>query len=160
MLRRLHRGPQYRAVGDTWAFFEELRIGTGYGGSNIEQRIDAWAMSMWPSKNLTRIAYEVKVSRADFLKEIAAPLKRRRALLYSNLYYFITPPGLVKPEEVPIECGLQEVLDAPEGYTSNRLKTIVEAPWRDNPPPPWSFFAAIARRVCREEASLSVETPA
>ncbi len=73
-LRRYH-------AGDSWAFFAELRVGTGYDRAvDAEQRLDAWAMALWPSERYQRIAYEVKVSRSDFLAELQKPRKRRRAL--------------------------------------------------------------------------------
>jgi hypothetical protein len=46
---------------------------------------------------------------ADFLCEIKQPLKRRIGLRYSNEFYFVTPAGLLKTSELPIECGLVEV---------------------------------------------------
>lgn len=144
---------QYHSRGnnDQWAYFEELRIGTGYG-RGVEQRLDAWVMHLWPSHSMVRIAYEVKTSRADFLTELKSPIKRRKALLYSNLFFFVTPPGLVRPEEIPIECGLEEVREVRD---HQRLEIVVPAPWRDNPPPPWSLFAAVARRVAREERKVT-----
>lgn len=141
-----------------WAYFEELRVGTGYR-DGAEQRLDAWAMSLWPSKGLVRITYEVKVSRADFRRELKAPLKRRIGLLYSNLFYFVTPVGLLKPEEIPPECGLIEVGSAtrmaglPDVFVLSldddrpHASVTVPAPFRDTPPPGWRFLAAIARRA-------------
>lgn len=141
---------------DQWAYFEELRIGTGYGKGQ-EQRLDAWAMHLWPSHRFSRWTFEVKVSRSDFLREIRDPMKRRPGLLYSNLFYFVTPAGLVKPAEIPPECGLIEVQanDDPLsggwwGKSSNRLwvaSIVVPAPWRDATAPTWSFFASLARRL-------------
>ncbi len=62
---------RHGAVGREWAFFDELRAGTGYKnirkGMNPEQRFDAWAINLYPSKGHMTIAYEVKVSRSDFL---------------------------------------------------------------------------------------------
>lgn len=43
-------------------------------------RVDAFAMHHHPSKNNRRRAYEVKISRADFLRDIRQPLKHRAAL--------------------------------------------------------------------------------
>lgn len=135
-----------------WAYFEELRVGTGYG-KGVEQRLDAWAMSLWPSTQLTRVTYEVKISRGDFRREMRSPLKRRVGLLYSNLFYFVAPAGLLKVEEIPPECGLIEVEPANpllmHGPT-HVCKVTVEAPRRDTPPPGWMFFAAVARRAMRE----------
>jgi hypothetical protein len=127
-------------TGTEWAFFPEMRSGTGYGAGN-EQRIDAWAMHLWPSSNLKRIAYEIKVSRADFLHELKRPQKRKYALLWSNEFSFVTPRGLIKPEELPVEAGLIEI-DG-RGIWHN----VVPPPWRDTPAPSWRFVAALARRV-------------
>lgn len=123
----------------SWIFVPELRVGTGYG-KDVEQRIDAWAIHPWPSKGLLSIAYEIKASRKDWLSELKKPLKRRQALLYSNLFYFVTPPGLVKEGELPIETGLMELHDI-------KLKTIVEAPRREIHPPTWAFVASLMRRL-------------
>lgn len=151
-VRRIHTN---HGLIDHWSFFEELRLGTGYGRGK-EQRIDAFAFGLW-SKNWGSMAYEVKVSRTDFLKELKTPLKRRMALRYSNLFWFVTPQGLVAPDEVPIEAGLMEarwrvVQTYPERIEAWGVDTVVPAPWRDIPPPTWSLFAAVARRVARLEA--------
>lgn len=160
-LREAHHNLPYR---ESWAFFDELRIGTGFG-HNSEQSIDAFAIALWPSNHWASHAYEIKTSRADFTKELRAPLKRRAALRYSNLFWFATPEGLVKPEEVPIEAGLVEVRWRGDGYPRREdwfSDIIVQAPWRDIPPPTWNLFASVARRVARLEqngASASTEKP-
>ena len=97
---------KYSANRDEWVFFSEMRCGTGYK-KDAERRIDFWALNCW--KGHQRIAYEIKVSRQDFLKELKDPKKRRMALLFSNEFYFIAPKGLIKVEELPPECGLIEV---------------------------------------------------
>lgn len=137
--------------------FAELRVGTGFG-KDAESRIDYWAMEPVPSRRFRRVAYEIKVSRADVVAELRQPLKRRRALLLSNEFYFITPPGLIRASELPPECGLAEVVAHPgqaltsdlpacEGYRSIRF--VYAAPWRDTVPPTWQFLAAVVRRAQR-----------
>ena len=77
-----------------WAFFSELRVGTGYAtykhrkGSalSVEQRIDVWAMNLWPSKKFKRIAYEIKVSKSDFKREIEDPKKGRPLCCYPTCF--------------------------------------------------------------------------
>lgn len=126
---------------DQWAFFPELRIGTG-AGKDAEQRLDVWAIAYWPStQGIKRVAYEVKVSRSDFLAELKNPLKRRRALLLSNEFYFAAPKGLIGVSELPPEAGLVEV----DPEFRQGFHTLVAAPWRDIPPPSWRFVASIAR---------------
>lgn len=132
-LRRLHPAKE-------WAFLDELRIGTGFGPEG-EGRIDAWALNLWPSKKHQRISYEVKISRADFLHELKHPEKRSAALWLSNQFYFVTPAGLVRPEEVPPEAGLLEFDDGGAGLY------VRKAPWRETPDPNWRFLSSIARRT-------------
>lgn len=126
-----------------WAFFAELRIGTGFG-QDKEQRFDAWAVNFFTSKRNTAVCYEIKVSRADFFSEIKKPKKRRAGLRLSNQFYFVVPKGLVKVEEVPPECGLIEAED------DGTIAVVIEAPYRDDSEPSWLFIASIARRVDRE----------
>ncbi len=87
-----------------WIFFSEL-------GNHryASRRVDFWAMACWKSLNYKKIAYEIKISRADFLKEIRDPTKRQFALSISDQFYFVTPPDLIALEELPDECGLIEL---------------------------------------------------
>ena len=131
--------PRVRAVAPmSKVFIPEFRIGTGYGKNN-EQRLDAWAMEL--TDKMVRRAFEVKVSRSDLLSELANPRKRARALLVSNEFWFATPPGLVKPDELPLEAGLIEVGQEGEWHV------VEPAPWRDTPPPTWRFVASLIRRT-------------
>ena len=106
ILRRSHeeRGSYNKKNPD--CFFEELRVGTGFAVGN-DQRIDAFAIHTFPSRGLIRTAYEVKVSRQDFLNELKNPEKRKFAMLMSNQFYFVTSPGIVKEGELPPDCGLK-----------------------------------------------------
>jgi hypothetical protein len=133
---------QYNRNTDQWAFFPQLRTGTGYG-KDCNQYLDAWCMQLWGEQ--ARITFEVKISRSDFLLELKSPVKRRIGLLLSNEFYFVAPKGMIKPAELPIECGLKEVIDG------DRIVTRIAAPWRDTSPPTWHFLASIARRTVKEE---------
>lgn len=50
--------------------------------------------------------YEVKVSRADFLADLAKPQKRQAYADLAEAVYFCAPQGLVEPSEVPKGVGL------------------------------------------------------
>ena len=76
---------------------------TGYG---CDSHIDAAAFNMWPSKNFERHAFEVKRSRSDFMREIGNPQKRQWVEENFHLTWFVTPAGLVKPDEIPEGWGL------------------------------------------------------
>lgn len=133
-----------------WAFFEELRVGTGYRewdrheqkykADNPEQRIDAWVVNCYKSQGFKKIAFEIKVSRSDFLYEIANPQKRFQALTLSNYFYFAAPKGLIKRDEIPEECGLVEINE------KGKISWTKKAPRRETEGPTWGFLAALARR--------------
>lgn len=130
-----------------YLFLRELRVGTGHENS---QRIDGFLMDAFPSGGMYRVAYEVKISRADFARELRNPNKRRAAMRYSNYFYFATPVGLLKPEEIPHECGLVEIsprTKSEDHWNRNtyELTQVVPAPHRDVPGPTWMFMAAALR---------------
>jgi hypothetical protein len=133
-LHRRHRAPE-------WIFVSEVSTGTGAGAIG---RIDGWALNCYPSKRMVRIAFEVKVSRGDFLRDIKQPRKHAIARLYSNEFYFVAPRGLLKPEEMPDYAGLLEVIQ-PATDREPWLLQALEAPWRDTDPPSWQFLAAVYR---------------
>ncbi len=159
-----------------WLFLRELRVGTGFRNSS-SQRLDAFALNCLPHLAMKRVCYEVKMSRADFLQELKHPLKRRIGLRYSNEFYFVTPPGLLKASEIPVECGLMEVGNATRSEWSAMLhanpagcffdpdlqdfcRTVVPAPWRDTPGPTWQFAAAMLRNQRRQWEERSLPSPA
>jgi hypothetical protein len=103
---------RYRDADGEWLFFTEA------------WRIDAYAVRCWAGGiGHRRVAMEVKVSRSDFLSEIRKPAKRANALDVSHEFYFVTPYALVRPDEVPDECGLMFVKDG-------RTKIAKRAPLR------------------------------
>jgi hypothetical protein len=149
ILASLHR----RYKSPEWAFFVELRTGTGYNymtgygyrgeakiRKNVERRLDAWAFHLWPSGGYQPTGFEIKTSRSDFLLDVKTPAKRVRYLELCQFFYYVTPSGLVQPHEVPDEIGLIWVDER-----GCRLKK--KAPNRGMPEPEWEFFAAICRRV-------------
>jgi hypothetical protein len=128
-----------------WLFLRELRVGTGFRNSS-SQRLDAFALNCLPHTAMRRVCYEVKISRADFLCELRHPLKRRIGMRFSNEFFFITPPGLLKTSEIPVECGLIEIDPTRQDYCT----VAVPAPWRDTPGPTWQFAAAMLRNQRRQ----------
>lgn len=101
-----------------WAVVFELAKGTGANGQ--DGRIDAAAFNCWPSKGFHRLAFEVKRSRGDFMRELERPAKR--AWVESNFHqtWFVVSAGLVKPEEVPESWGL--LMATKEGTELRKVK--------------------------------------
>jgi hypothetical protein len=118
-----------RQVGDA-IFATELAF---CGGA---RRCDFWTISPNSSAGFKARAYEVKVSRADFRRDTA--MKQREARLFSDQFFYVTPPGLVRPEEVPDWAGLIE-------FDGVSLKTIVPAPYRDKDAPTWELVVSLIR---------------
>jgi len=135
-----------------WALLRELRSGTGYADN--KNFIDYWAIHCYPSHGFVRIAYEIKVKRRDFRREIKNPQKRQFGLDMSNLFYFVAPAGMLDVEEIPEECGLMEVSRDQLGHLHNRI--VKKAPHREpSGTPGWSFIASLCRRLNKQESIKS-----
>ena len=112
-------------------------VSIAYGG---ERRVDALVVGRG---NETAIICEVKVSRQDFKHELEQPGKRELALELSSQYFFCAPEGLIKPKELPEECGLLEL------GKDNKIYPTVEAPHRRPGMPDWRLVGAVVRALKR-----------
>lgn len=84
-------------------------------------RLDAWAMKKsWANPQM--IGYEIKVSRADFLRDTKWPAY----LSMCHELYWVTPWKMVMPEEIPDGTGLMWVTN-----TGTRVQVKRKAPHRD-----------------------------
>lgn len=102
-------------------FIPECKDGPTHYTSHV--RMDAWAMNKsWAHPVVS--AYEVKVSRADFLKDNKWPAY----LPLCNQFYFVAPVGLIDVSELPAEAGLLTASGKGDGA---RLLTKKKAPHRD-----------------------------
>lgn len=61
--------------------------------------------------NQKSIVIEVKTSRADFFADKKKKIRDQNKTALGNWRFFLTPPGLIKPEEVPERWGLYEAHD-------------------------------------------------
>lgn len=52
------------------------------------------------------VAFEIKTSIADFRNELKNPEKRMAVMRNCTQFYFVTPFNLVRPEDIPDDCGL------------------------------------------------------
>ncbi|WNL50677.1 endonuclease [Ruegeria phage RpAliso] len=134
---------------DLW--FEELRLSSGF---QWEGRIDFLAVSVSPSTGNKAVAYEIKVSKADFKRDTHK--KQRGARLYSDQFYYIAPVGVIPHEDVPDWAGLIEVdWHAFRGRSpALRLKTVIPAPKRDKDQPSWGLVVSLIRNAARKGGSI------
>ena len=116
-------------------WISQCRVGCGFGEDG-ERTVDLWGISV--KRPYFRMSVEIKVSRGDYLRDLAKPLKQRRARLMANQFYFAAPVGMLSAVDLPPWAGLLEV--------SDRSQVSVPAPWFDSAPPTWSFIASLIRR--------------
>jgi hypothetical protein len=91
-------------------------------GHRTRRHIDAMAINLWPSKKAA-ISFEVKVSRADFMNELAQPEKRAAFEEAGNEFWFVCAKGVVKDlSEVPEGLGLLE--ERGKGLVRKRAATF------------------------------------
>lgn len=89
------RYPTFRGE---FALYEQVGNSTGHDCSTW---VDAIVLSLWPSSGLVRRAFEVKISRGDFLRELNTPGKNQFARQNCHEFWFVAPAGVIKPHEVP-----------------------------------------------------------
>jgi len=110
------------------------------------RRIDAFAISAWASARYRRVAYEIKVARSDWLKELRVPDKSWQARNLSNQFYFALGPGVYRKGDVaklPTGCGILEILSGAE------VRRIRTARVRDVEPMPMEFVIGLMRRLAQ-----------
>lgn len=117
-------------------FFKLLRTATGFTDART---MDAYAFYIYQKDQRKKIAYEVKISKSDFMREIHDPDKRREAMLFSNQYYFVAPKGMIAPRELPEGTGLMEV-------SKSVIRTRSAAPWKKCDTLPDWFIASLLHR--------------
>ena len=76
-------------------------------GTGMHQRrwIDAVVFSLWESRGLFRLAFEVKVSRSDFIQELQNPLKHKWVLECFHEFWFVAPQDVIQMDELPPSTG-------------------------------------------------------
>lgn len=127
-----------------WLVLDEFPLDAGKRKAGAP-RIDMLAIKTANGERcelLTRIGYEIKINRRDFLDELRNPEKRRKAYEICDEYWFAVPAGLVEPEELPPECGL---LTIGSGVSCPCQMKSAE-PLHPAPPSP-AFMADMARRA-------------
>ena len=117
--------------------------------------IDVLTINSRPFKQYRIIAHEIKTSRNDFLYEIKHPEKRTLAIKYSNQFFFVTPQKLVKPSEIPIGCGLLEVMETQfrgtKFLTIDRIKNATISPAA---PLPMSLMVHLLSKAYRSKGAV------
>jgi hypothetical protein len=141
--------------GDAWAFIPQVRSAAAF---DAKRTIDAYAMSLWPSRGLSLLAFEIKSSRSDWQRELKNPAKAEEFCELADYFYLVVgDKSIVHPGELPETWGLL----VPHG---RGLKAEVEAPRlrpkMDGAFPPGfgrSYLAALLRAACYVGTAKPVE---
>lgn len=139
-----------------YVLIEQVRNqqGFGYAKGMPVRTFDALMVGLWESRGHPVHGFEVKVSRADWRRELVAPDKADPLVRHVHFWWVAAPKGIVDPLTLPLGWGLQEV-DA-----NGRAKTVAEALRREAEPPSWTMLAAILKRAAEQvtpHADLSRE---
>ncbi len=125
------------------AFINEFRGGTGWGRGS---RADAIAMFLWPSEGLELIGFELKTSRADWLREVKNPDKCDPIKQFCDKWYLVVSDLDIVRDwdgEIPNDWGFM-YLD----YTG-KIKIRKEAPKLNPKPIDRLFLASLMRLASR-----------
>lgn len=116
-------------------------------GLNVRRHADAVSMSLWPSRGLELLGFEIKVSRGDLRKEVETPEKAEPLAKYCDGWYVVCPAELnILDIEVPLNWGIMVARDG-------ELKVKRSAQRNENPTPVTrSFLAALFRAMCAEDS--------
>ena len=131
-LRHIFPSPAY-------ARLPQVRNGTGYSRSKT-RTADAIVLSTWPSRGLWMAGIEIKVSVADWKRELANPAKASSIQAYCHHWYAACPRGLIDLATVPETWGLIEV----NGTTA---EISIAAPRLDAKPIDMALLCSILRTV-------------
>ena len=102
--------------------------------------IDLWCISY--QKGHTAYSYEIKVSKADFLKDIKHPDKQRGALTFSDFFYYVAPPGVIPVKLLPAYAGLIEI----DPVFGSGYDIIKKAYRREKCSPTWKWIVKMLSR--------------
>lgn len=125
LLRRRHARNGNGGSGE-YAFLTHVRNDAAF---NATRTFDALAMSLWPSRGLTLHAFEIKVSRGDWLRELKEPAKAEAAAKVCDRFSMVVAnESIIAEGELPATWGLLAV-------RGGRLVCVKDAPLLPNADP-------------------------
>lgn len=136
MLDLLHqRYSINRGNGPGYAVAEHVKSQAGHDAPRCADFI---AMGLWPSQGLHLHGHEVKVSRSDWLRELAEPGKATPFMRYCDRWWLVVPDRAIVRDDLPAAWGLLV-------QRGNRLTMAVRAPVLQPEPMPRHLLAPLLR---------------
>lgn len=107
------------------------------------RRADALYVGFFASRGKFLVGHELKVSRADWLHELASPEKAETWFRECHSWYLVAAhESIVHEGELPPGWGLMV-----PGPSKTRMKVLVKAEQRPDTSPSWAATHAIVQRV-------------
>lgn len=107
------------------------------------RRADALYVGFFASRGKYLVGHELKVSRADWLHELASPEKAETWFRECHSWYLVAAhESIVQEGELPTGWGLMV-----PGPSKTRMKVLVKAEQRPDTSPSWAATHAIVQRV-------------
>lgn len=142
--------------GPRYVFAEHVRNQGGFGGWDRDhfnqtgrrttlRTADALAIDLWPSAGHCIHGFEVKVSRSDWLHELADPTKADAFKRYVHHWWLVVPDAGIVRDDLPEGWGLLVV-------SGNGLRVKRRAPKHQPEPMPLGLTAAWLRAVAKTAA--------
>lgn len=133
--------------GGAHVILEQVRNQTGSG--RTERYADALVASVWPSRGLWFAGIEIKVDRADWIRELQDPEKSAAIQQYCHYWWIAAAEGIVQPDELPETWGLFEL-------HGKKLKLTKQAPRLKPKALAAKFVCSVLRNAAKaQEARLS-----
>ena len=130
----------------TFALMEEVGNGTGFG---CNRHADAVAVGLWPSRGLFIEGIEIKVSRGDWMRELAQPGKADDIAKWCAFWRVAAgTEDIVREDELPPNWGLLVL-------KGGKMLCKKQAPKLEPQALDRSFVAAMFRRVHEGQAAVA-----
>ncbi len=145
-LRIKYAAPQYAILEEVRNATGRVRSRRGKGADARPRYADMIAMALWPSLGLEIIGFEVKTTRADWLKEISDEKKAVAVQQFCDRWMLVVPhknhEKTVRSGELPETWGMLTVDD------QGMVREVVAAPKLEAQPITRAFLASLMRNAC------------
>ena len=135
---------------------EHVRSSCGFAGwspldpTRVMRTADFLAQDLWEGKGLDLHGHEVKVSRSDWLHELADPTKAEAIKRYCDRWWLVVPTKAIVRDDLPDDWGLLVI------GKGGALRVAKSAPPLDPEPWPPTFRASLMRAVAKTSAKRAV----
>lgn len=162
MLDALHGRYAQRSQGSLRRYVcaEHVRAACGFGGYTYAdggghrtmRTADFIAQDLWEAHGLRLHGHEVKVSRSDWLTELADPEKAEAIKRYCDHWWLVVPDSAIVRDDLPDDWGMLAF------GRDGKLRVQRRAPLLDPEPIPATFRASLMRAVAKTASRRTEES--